>query len=136
MALAVNVDRQELLPMVADVIEIMFKPSTPFWTGRVMDVLFDGAFQTYTFFRNVRLFQNAYYSLSGSGIPIDCSSNSFKVKAICSVFEGGDNASIQPDSDNPTAFTFSFLGGVSTHPHNKSLQLNDFGTIISSFRIF
>lgn len=77
-----------------------------------------------------------YYSLSGTGIPIDCSSNSFKVKALCSVFEGGDNASIQPDSDDPTAFTFSFLGGVSANPHNKSFPLNDFGTKISSFQFF
>lgn len=42
MALTINVNRKPLLPMVSDAIKIMFKPTTPFWSGRAMDVLFDG----------------------------------------------------------------------------------------------
>lgn len=42
MALTINVNRKPLLPMVSDAIKIMFKPTTPFWSGRAMDLLFNG----------------------------------------------------------------------------------------------
>ncbi|XP_031623145.1 sensory neuron membrane protein 1-like [Contarinia nasturtii] len=98
LALAVNVDRKALLPMISDVIQIMFEPTSPFWTGRAMDLLFDG-------------------------IPIDCSSNNFKVKAICSVFETGDNPSIQPLTDDGSQFKFSLFGAFN-HSSNGVFKVS------------
>lgn len=86
MALAVNVDKKPMLPVINSAINEMFhKPTHPFWTGRVMDLLYDG-------------------------IPIDCSSEEFSAKAICSVFESGDVKAVRQIDD--TTFKFSFFAGV------------------------
>lgn len=86
-ALSVNVDRQPMLPLASNAINHIFhNPVDPFWTGRAMDLLFDG-------------------------IPIDCSSTDFNAKAVCSVFESGESQAIQPVDDD--TFKFSFFGGVS-----------------------
>lgn len=88
MFLTVNVDRQPMLPMIKSAIDILFKtPKDMFWTGRVMDLLFDG-------------------------IPIDCSDvEDFTAKAVCGVFEGGDVKAVQPI--NETHFSFSLFKSVS-----------------------
>lgn len=86
MALAVNVDKQPMLPVIkAAVNEIFHHPTHPFWTGRVMDLLYDG-------------------------IKIDCSSEDFNAKAICSVFESGDIKAVRQIDEN--TFKFSFFAGV------------------------
>lgn len=57
-----------------------------FWTGRVMDILFDG-------------------------IPVDCSNTEeFQAKAVCGVFESGEVKAIQPY--NETFFKFSLFQAV------------------------
>lgn len=38
-----NVNRKGFLRMISEVIRTMFnEPTTPFWTGRAMDLFFDG----------------------------------------------------------------------------------------------
>lgn len=87
MALAVNVDKKPMLPLVSDAINGIFHhPKTPFWTGRAMDYLFDG-------------------------IEIDCTSEEFAAKATCAVFESGEVKAIQPVREN--IFKFSLFGAVS-----------------------
>lgn len=87
MALAVNVDKKPMLPLVADAINGIFhNPKDPFWTGRVMDYLFDG-------------------------IEIDCTSENFAVKGTCSVFATGEVKAIQPLRED--FYKFSVFGGVS-----------------------
>lgn len=87
MALAVNVDKKPMLPLVADAINGIFhEPKDPFWTGRVMDYLFDG-------------------------IEIDCTSDNFAVKGTCSVFATGEVKAIQPLRED--FYKFSVFGGVS-----------------------
>lgn len=87
MALAVNVDKQAMLPAIAAALTVIFhEPADPFWTGRVMDLLYDG-------------------------IPIDCSSDDFSAKAICSQFENPDMKAVKKVDD--TTYKFSFFGGVS-----------------------
>lgn len=87
MALAVNVDKKPMLPLIAKAIDQLFhKPEDIFWTGRVMDVLFDG-------------------------VPIDCSSFEFAATAACAIFKSGDVKAIrQIDDDN---LMFSLFAGVS-----------------------
>lgn len=86
-ALGVNVDRQPMLPLAASAINSIFhNPTDVFWTGRAMDLLFDG-------------------------IHLDCSSTDFNAKAVCSIFESGESQAIQPVDEN--TFKFSFFGGVS-----------------------
>lgn len=54
LALTVNVNRKGFLKMISEVIAMMFKPTTPFWTGRAMDLLFDGIhFVFKTFFGKI-----------------------------------------------------------------------------------
>lgn len=88
MLLSMNVDKKPMLQMVANAVDIMFKkPSHMFWTGRAMDVLFDG-------------------------IPIDCTNMvAFQSKAVCSTFESGDVKVVKPL--NETHYTFSFMAAVS-----------------------
>lgn len=87
MLMAVNVDKKPMVGLVAKAINEMFHhPKDMFWTGRVMDVLFDG-------------------------IPIDCSSETFEAKAACSVFQSGEVAAIKPVND--THFSFSLFAAVS-----------------------
>lgn len=91
--LGVNVDRKPMLPMASTAIkEIFHDPVHPFWTGRAMDLLFDG-------------------------IPLDCSSTNFNAKAICSVFETGEVQAITQVDAN--TFKFSFFGAVSWERKQK-----------------
>lgn len=70
-ALSLNVDRQGLIPLLEKAVSIMFdNPKDVFWTGRAMDVLFDG-------------------------MPIDCSSDDFNVQTLCTVFESGEIPQVQ-----------------------------------------
>lgn len=86
MIMALNVDKKPMIPMVAGAIDTMFKnPKDMFWTGRVMDALFDG-------------------------IPVDCSSDDFQSKAVCSVFQTGEVKAVQPV--NATHFKFSLFAAV------------------------
>lgn len=87
MALTLNVDRAEMLPLINAAVNGLFQqPKNIFWTGRAMQILFEG-------------------------IPLDCSSDAFEVAAVCSEFASGEHSSIQPL--NETFFNFSIFGGVS-----------------------
>lgn len=88
MALAVNVDKKPMLPAIVSGLKALFHdPTEPFWTGRVMDLLYDG-------------------------IPIDCSSDEFSAKAICAQFDNPDMKAMRKLND--TAFAFSLFDGVSS----------------------
>ncbi|KAG4080358.1 hypothetical protein HA402_010850 [Bradysia odoriphaga] len=87
MALATNVDKKPMLPLVSKAIDGIFhNPTDPFWTGRVMDYLFDG-------------------------IEIDCTSEKFEVQAVCSVFGSGEVKAIQP-TDQENIYKFSIFGAA------------------------
>lgn len=87
MVLAVNVDKKPMVSLVSKAIDHLFhEPKDMFWTGRVMDMLFDG-------------------------VPIDCSSSDFNAKAVCSVFESGDVSAVRKHDDD--TFMFSLFAGVS-----------------------
>lgn len=76
-----------MLPLISKAVDLIFhEPKSIFWTGKVMDLLFNG-------------------------IPIDCTSSDFNSKATCSVFEGGDIKAIQP-AEEPDMFKFSLFGAV------------------------
>lgn len=103
--------------MISEAIRFIFKQQTPFWTGRVMDVIFDG---------NLRQRQKQYFSLSyflhisdTTGIPIDCTSKNFKARTICSLFENGESEFIQQVTDDATEFRFSLLAHVSVPIINR-----------------
>lgn len=86
MALAVNVDKKPLLGMTATAIEHIFHaPDTPFWTGRVMDLLFDG-------------------------LDVDCSSQEYAAKATCAILGSGDVAAIKVI--DPEHLKFAMMSGV------------------------
>lgn len=87
MLMAINYDRQPMLPDVEEVLKNMFhNPTDAFYTGRAMDLMFNG-------------------------IPVDCSAGAeHKVTAaVCLTFD--DNPSMRKIDDN--TFTFSLFGGVS-----------------------
>lgn len=89
MALAVNIDKKPMLPVAANAInQIFHDPVDPFWTGRVMDLLFDG-------------------------VDVDCSSSHFEAQATCSVLGSGDVQAIRVIDEK--LLKFSMLGGVSYH---------------------
>lgn len=84
-----NVDRAPMLPLISKAIDLIFhEPKNIFWTGKVMDILFNG-------------------------IPIDCTSSDFNSKATCSVFESGEIKAIEP-GEEPDWFKFSLFGAVIT----------------------
>lgn len=86
MSLGVNIDKKPLLGMTARALKVIFHdPTTPFWTGRAMDLLFDG-------------------------FDIDCSAEDFAAKATCSVLSSGDVQAIRVV--NETSLKFSLMGGV------------------------
>lgn len=88
MALSVNVNRKPMLKMVGKAVNGIFhQPKDPFWTGRVMDYLFDG-------------------------IEIDCTSEDFAVNSVCSVFESGNVKSVEPTL-RKDYYKFSVFGAVS-----------------------
>lgn len=81
--LTLNVNKKPFLPLVNSAIDILFNsPQHMFYTGRVMDILFDG-------------------------IPIDCSSDKFQAQAVCSVLGTGEIKAVRPL--NSTHFAFSLL---------------------------
>lgn len=67
--------------------EIFHNPTTVFWTGKAMDLIFHG-------------------------FDVDCRSDDFNSKATCSVFEGGDVKAVWPKGDEEDMFLFALLGGV------------------------
>lgn len=72
-----------MLTMVQSAIDLLFKsPTHMFYTGRIMDILYDG-------------------------IPIDCTSDKFPSKAVCSAFEGGEVKAVR--RLNETHYAFSLL---------------------------
>lgn len=66
--------------------ELFHAPKDAFWTGRAMDLIFDGIF-------------------------IDCSTKNPLAKLACGEIRSGGHQSIQ--QINATTFKFSLLGGVS-----------------------
>ncbi|KAJ6632868.1 Sensory neuron membrane protein 1 [Pseudolycoriella hygida] len=86
LGLAINRDREPMLPLIAAAIqEIYHKPTTAFWTGKVMDLLFNG-------------------------IEVDCTSDDFNSKATCAAFESGDVKTIVPKGDEEDKYLFALLG--------------------------
>ncbi|XP_031619154.1 sensory neuron membrane protein 1-like [Contarinia nasturtii] len=84
MILAINVDKEELLPFIMTAVNGMLrKPTDIFFTGRLWDLLYDG-------------------------IEIDCSSDAFEITAVCSEFDSGDYKEIRRIND--TTFKFAFFG--------------------------
>lgn len=76
-----------MLPLANKAIDAIFQfPKDPFWTGPIKDYLFDG-------------------------IEIDCTSDNFAARAVCSIFETGDVQTIQPLRQD--FFKFSVFGAVS-----------------------
>lgn len=87
MFLATNVDKQAMLPAVEGVVKNLFHdPADAFYTGRVMDVLYDG-------------------------VPVDCSADDKMTVAICLSFD--TNQALRKVGDHQ--YTFSLFGGVSTN---------------------
>lgn len=87
MFLATNVDKQALLPMIDGVVKNLFHdPADAFYTGRVMDVLYDG-------------------------VEIDCSAaaDDKAMAAVCLSFD--TNQALRKTDD--THYKFSVFGGVS-----------------------
>lgn len=86
-ALTINADRPEMLPFVDKVIKGVLPDQKSFlWTGRAMDILFNG-------------------------IPLDCRSDDFEVAGACAEFSSGTHKNIQPV--NETFYKFSLFSGVS-----------------------
>lgn len=95
MALGVNVEKAPLLPMIRDAInEIFHNPKDAFWTGRVMDYLFDG-------------------------IEIDCSSEETAAKAVCLNFDTDEAKAIERVREG--VYKFSVFGTVSQFYVNINL---------------
>lgn len=86
MVLGVNVDKKPLLPTIQDAInELFHNPTDAFWTGRAMDLLFDG-------------------------ITVDCRSQHAAAQGICSQFATGDVKIVRVDE---FTYKFSLFGAVS-----------------------
>lgn len=76
-----------MLKMVNKAVNSIFhQPKDPFWSGRVMDYLFDG-------------------------IEIDCTSEDFAAQAVCSVLDSGEAKIVQPLREG--FYKFSVFGAVS-----------------------
>lgn len=75
-----------MLPLIKEAVDILFhEPQHMFYTGRVMDILFDG-------------------------IPINCTTDIFQAKAVCSVLESGEIKAVQPVGNGQ--YKFSFFGST------------------------
>lgn len=85
--MSINIDKKPMLPGIYGAIKELFhNPPDPFFTGRVMDILYDG-------------------------VPIDCTSEDMTVKAMCTSFSTGAQQAIrQIDNEH---YAFSLFGGVS-----------------------
>lgn len=85
MFLAINVDKQPMLPMVEGAMNNLFhNPTDAFFSGRIMDLLYDG-------------------------VEVDCSADDNTVKAVCMNFEG-EKAFRKIDDKH---YAFSLFAGVS-----------------------
>lgn len=85
MLLATNVDKQPMLPVIDGVIKNLFHdPADAFFTGRVMDILYDG-------------------------VSVDCSADDKMTVAVCMNMR--DQAAFRKIDDNH--LSFSLFGGVS-----------------------
>nr|QGW45469.1 sensory neuron membrane protein 1c [Bradysia odoriphaga] len=85
LGLAINRDRPPLLPTVAAAInEIFHVPKTAFWTGKVMDLLFNG-------------------------FDVDCTSEDFNSKTVCSAFDTGDIKTVAPKDDIEDMYKFALF---------------------------
>lgn len=107
MFMTLNVDKKPMIPMISLAIDRIFNnPKDMFWTGRVLDVLFDG-------------------------IPVDCSNTEdFQTKAVCGVFESGEVKAVQPHND--THFKFSLFQAVSLFHNCRSLFLGFWSFFLSN----
>lgn len=86
--LALNIDKKPMLPMVKKGVDIIFNsPKNMFYTGRAIDILFEG-------------------------IQIDCSADDFEAQAICTVFESGEVKTVQAISE--THYAFSLFGAANS----------------------
>lgn len=85
MILAINVDKKPMLPAFDGAIKNLFNnPADAFYTGRVMDILFDG-------------------------VGVDCSADDQTTKAVCLTFDG--NKAVRKVDE--IHYAFSLFGGVS-----------------------
>lgn len=83
--LAANYDKQAMLPALSQVMKNLFHdPADAFYTGRAMDIMFDG-------------------------VPVDCNSDHKVTQAVCLTLE--DSSSFKSFDDQQ--LKFSLLGGVS-----------------------
>lgn len=67
--------------------EIFHNPKTIFWTGKAMDFLFNG-------------------------VDVDCTSEDFNSKTICTVMESGEIKSVTPKEGVEDVFEFALLRSV------------------------
>lgn len=87
-SLTVNIERPEMLSYITELInELFHNPKSVFWTGTVMDLLFDG-------------------------LPVDCSGESFTTAAACAEFESGEHKTIR--MVNETFYKFALFTSVIT----------------------
>lgn len=82
--IAIQRDKAPLLPIAMKALTQIFQPRTPFLTAPALDILFNG-------------------------VGIDCSSEEFVVRSLCSAMEIEKAIKVV----NDTYLTFSVLGGVS-----------------------
>lgn len=84
--LAVHYEHQQFMHVaIAAIKELFHSPADAFWTGRAMDLIFDG-------------------------IDIDCSSKDPLARIACGEIKRGGPAIVRA---NETTYKFSLLGGVS-----------------------
>lgn len=85
MLMSVNVDKKAMLPAIEGVLKNLFHdPADAFYTGRVMDLLYDG-------------------------VEVDCSADDKMTIAICMSFE--ENKALRKIDDHH--YAFSLFAGVS-----------------------
>lgn len=85
--LSLNVDKKGMLGPISGAINAMFHdPPDPFFTGRVMDIAYDG-------------------------VEIDCSTDHPVAKAMCASFASGSQPAVRKIDDQH--FAFSLFAGVS-----------------------
>lgn len=88
---AVKRDREPMLPIVEGALDpLLNNPKDPFFHGRAMDLMFDG-------------------------ITINCESEDFSPKAVCSALETEAKSLIKLDDHH---YKFSIFGGVSHLKYN------------------
>lgn len=100
-------EHKQFMHVAVAAIKAMFhNPSDAFWTGRAMDLIFDG-------------------------IDIDCSSKDPLVRIACKEIDRNGGATIM--RANETTFKFSMLGGVSVWPFSTCIQFKFIHRILNHF---